>query len=302
MERPYVPRVLYIEDEPALCELFKIAIEAHGHIVDIAETGSEGISLFAKNSYDIVAVDYQLPDMTGMVVARNLLSNNPDLPVLMVTGKGDEQVAADALSLGVAKYIIKRDETIYLELIPTIISQLLEQVDRRREQIEASEELRRSEQKYRDLVAVSPVCIHEIDLQGRILSMNPVGLKMMGIKNEAEVLGVNYFGIAIPEDQDRIFAMFERACAGVGAEFEFTSIGKDGLTHFSSSFQPIKDENGNVLKLMGMTQDITERKRAGLALDEQVAMLQAVFDNTPVCMNLKDITGRYVLINKPYAA
>lgn len=302
MEIKDAPRILYIEDEIALCELFKMSIGVHGYRVDVAQSGNDGISLFTLNPYDIVAIDYELPDMTGMDVARRLLADNPELPVLIVTGKGDEHIAAEALSLGVSNYIIKRDERVYLELIPTIISQLLEKIDRRREQIEAAAELQRSEQKYRDLVAVSPMCIHEIDLEGRFLSMNLAGLRMMGVEDEVEIRGLYYHEMSISEDRDRIIALLDEAREGIGAEFEFAMTGIDGLSHFSSSLQPIKDKSGKVIKLMGMTQDITARKRAGLALDAHVAMLQGIFDNTPVCMNLKDTTGRYVLINKPYAA
>lgn len=302
MEIKDAPRILYIEDEIALCELFKMSIGVHGYRVDVAQSGNDGISLFTLNPYDIVAIDYELPDMTGMDVARRLLADNPELPVLIVTGKGDEHIAAEALSLGVSNYIIKRDERVYLELIPTIISQLLEKIDRRREQIEAAAELQRSEQKYRDLVAVSPMCIHEIDLEGRFLSMNLAGLRMMGVEDEVEIRGLYYHEMSISEDRDRITALLDEAREGIGAEFEFAMTGIDGLSHFSSSLQPIKDKSGKVIKLMGMTQDITARKRAGLALDAHVAMLQGIFDNTPVCMNLKDTTGRYVLINKPYAA
>ncbi|MBT5514976.1 MAG: bacteriohemerythrin [Rhodospirillaceae bacterium] len=117
-------------------------------------------------------------------------------------------------------------------------------------------------EKYRYLVQASPVCIHEIDLEGKLVSMNPAGLKMMDANDISEIRGLKYLDIPVAEDQERISLLMERAKLGEGSEFEFSAQGKSGLLHFSSSFEPIKDEDGKVIRLMGVTQDITIRKQA----------------------------------------
>jgi PAS domain S-box-containing protein len=59
-------------------------------------------------------------------------------------------------------------------------------------------------------------------------------------------------------------------------------------------------QDGKIVTLSGTIQDINTRKLAELDRSKNAAMLQGIFDNTPVCMNLKDTLGRYILINKPY--
>lgn len=119
-------RVLYIEDDPIVGELFKAAVEAHGYLVDLAYSGGAGLERFGETPYDVVAVDFDLPDMTGIDIARKLLLEEPDLPMLMVTGRGNERLAVEALTLGVSNYVVKDGQSVFLELIPSIISHLIE--------------------------------------------------------------------------------------------------------------------------------------------------------------------------------
>lgn len=139
------------------------------------------------------------------------------------------------------------------------------------DRIKAGATLRQSENRLRSLVSSSPVCIHEIDLDGNLVSMNPSGLKMMGVENESEILGLNYLDIPILEDRERISALMDNAKRGRGSIFEFRATGENGFSHFSSSFEPITDENDSIVRLMGVTQDITGRKKVEEKLNYQAS-------------------------------
>jgi diguanylate cyclase (GGDEF)-like protein/PAS domain S-box-containing protein len=129
------------------------------------------------------------------------------------------------------------------------------------DRIQVGATLRQSENRLRSLVSSSPVCIHEIDLDGKLVSMNPSGLKMMGVENESEILGLNYLDIPILEDRERVSALMDNAKLGRGSIFEFRAADENGILHFLSSFEPINDEDDNIVRLMGVTQDITARKK-----------------------------------------
>jgi len=118
-------RILYIEDDESLCNLFKVVIEAHGYSVDVTHYGEDGLALHATQPYDLLVIDYQLPGKSGIDIARRLLNDDPNIPIVMVTGKGSEQIAAEALVLGVYNYVIKDSEKVYLELLPNTISSAL---------------------------------------------------------------------------------------------------------------------------------------------------------------------------------
>jgi len=121
--------------------------------------------------------------------------------------------------------------------------------------------LRESETRLRSLIENSPLCIHEIDLNGRIASMNKSGLLMMGVATEAQVQGLPYLDAVGSEDRERIRDLLVKAYDGETSHFEFKASGGGDLI-FKSCFVPIKDETGKVSRLMGITENITERKLA----------------------------------------
>jgi DNA-binding response OmpR family regulator len=119
-------RILYVEDDSTLCAIFKLVMERRGYAVDIALNGGDGMAMHTAEPYDIVALDYQLPDMTG---------------------RGNEKIAAEALEIGVCNYIVKDSERSYLDLLPAVVSHL----ERRLEIIQvmrlAEESLRESSEQ-----------------------------------------------------------------------------------------------------------------------------------------------------------
>lgn len=137
-----------------------------------------------------------------------------------------------------------------------------------RKQAEAA--LRKSEVRYRTLVENSPYCIHEIDLEGRLISMNPSGLKMMCVEDESEIRFMPYLDAVSDEDRARIGNLLELAVQGQSSEFEYTSANG---SKFQSAFVPIKNSNDQVSLITGLTQDVTKRKQTEAAFQTQTERL-----------------------------
>ena len=136
----------------------------------------------------------------------------------------------------------------------------------RTEQKRMEESLQENAERFRALTEHAPVCVHEIDLQGRLLTMNAAGLRMMGIKKEEEITGSAYIDIVCPEDRERVAALLKRAYEGCASEFEYTAICNGQQRVFASSFVPLRNADESVVRLMGHTQDISERRQADKAL------------------------------------
>ncbi|WP_419905039.1 PAS domain S-box protein [Kiloniella sp.] len=282
-------RILYIENDPRISQNFKAALERTGErtgertekknrddtdsqqseqqfLIDIAKTGEMGLTQWVQSTYDLVAIGCNLPDLSAASIAHKLLSVNINLPLLVVTTRGHEHLAFEAMSHGAVDYVIRDDEEAYLNYVHLIITKLLDRGRRRVEHVETEQALKQSEYRLRSVITASPVCIHEIDLNGKFISMNPAGLEMMGAAEESSVCGLKYIDVPIIEDRTRISELLEHAKKGLSSRFEFQAPGDKGPLHFSSSFDPIKDDQGNVVRLMGITEDITLRKQAEAAL------------------------------------
>ena len=126
--------------------------------------------------------------------------------------------------------------------------------------------------RYAALVENSPYCIHEIDSGGGLVSMNPAGLRMMGVAQECELVGTAYLDAVGAADRPRIERLMLAAFDGEASEFEFTAV--NGRL-FRSNFVPLRDAGGAVERLMGITQDVTEQREMQRRLT-QASQLDAI--------------------------
>jgi PAS domain S-box-containing protein len=132
-------------------------------------------------------------------------------------------------------------------------------------------ELRTSETRFRSLVEHMPFCVHEIDIHGKITSMNKAGHTMVAIENESQIIGQSYLVLVEEKDYARVRDYFEQALQGRPVDFEF-DVTKQGHTQiFTKSFIPIQRRDGKVEKIVGIAVDITERKHAERRLRESEA-------------------------------
>jgi PAS domain S-box-containing protein len=145
--------------------------------------------------------------------------------------------------------------------------------------------LKVSEYRYRTLVESAPFCIHEIDLNGDIISMNQSGLDMLGLKKTSEVCGTGYLEYVDKENKDKVNTLLKHAFDGKQSNFQFNSQQGEKRIVFRSVFIPIWNSSypkkglSKVSKVMGITQDITESVANREALLRSKESLKMVIDN-----------------------
>ncbi len=101
-------RILLVEDNADHANLTLRALRQGGDFeVEIARYGGEALRLARTKSFDIVILDYRLPDRSGLDILADLKKDAPDAEVLLMTAQGSEEVAERALELGAAGYIVK---------------------------------------------------------------------------------------------------------------------------------------------------------------------------------------------------
>jgi two-component system, NtrC family, response regulator AtoC len=124
--------VLIVEDEPLLARNMLLYLERHGISCQTAASGEEGLEAMEAARPDAVVLDHNLPGQDGLTVLRRLREREPQLPVVMATGHGSEQVAVEAMKAGAFDYLIK----------PVSLHQLKQVLDRAVQQQRQAQELR----------------------------------------------------------------------------------------------------------------------------------------------------------------
>jgi signal transduction histidine kinase len=116
-----------MEDDQGLARLLQKRMERMGYHVDLAYDGEEGLRAYDVDRHDILVIDHVMPVHTGLEVIRTLARRGSLPPIIMVTGTGNEQVAVEAMKLGAGDYLVKDVDGGYLDLLPKVVEQVLEQ-------------------------------------------------------------------------------------------------------------------------------------------------------------------------------
>lgn len=103
------PRVLIVEDESALSLLLAYNLEAEGYLVERCDRGDEAEVRLAENMPDLVILDWMLPGVSGIEICRRLRAREAtrQLPVIMLTARGEEGERIRGLSVGADDYVVK---------------------------------------------------------------------------------------------------------------------------------------------------------------------------------------------------
>lgn len=102
-------KVLLVEDEEFIRDLFKRQLDLSGFTTDAFGTGKDGLSAISKNAYDLVLLDIMLPDINGLQILQNIRQNptTKGVAVVLLTNLGQDAVIKQGFELGADGYLVK---------------------------------------------------------------------------------------------------------------------------------------------------------------------------------------------------
>ena len=102
-------KIFIIEDEPSIIQLVKHNLEKNGFLVSSSLNGNDGLKELKKFQPDLLLLDWMLPDLSGIEICKNIRKDNSfkNLPVIMLTAKGEEEDKIKGLDSGVDDYLTK---------------------------------------------------------------------------------------------------------------------------------------------------------------------------------------------------
>ena len=170
------------------------------------------------------------------------------------------------------------------------------------ERYRAEEALRESQELFRNVIDNSPSVIVLKDLEGRYTLANRVFAERRGISLE-EIIGKRSADLFPQELADQFTAQNREVLeTGSVVEREYVTQFPDSTLHTIMNTQfPVKGSDGRMIGVGTIARDITERKRAEEALRESEERFRSVIDNSPSGIHVKDLEGRYTLVNRWFA-
>lgn len=262
--------LLYVDDEPALLNIGKIYLEMDSEfVVDVASSAYEALSLLNSKSYDAIIADYQMPGMNGIELLKRVRSDGSQIPFIIFTGKGREEVVIEALNNGADFYLQKGGDpvTLYAELVHFT----RQSIQMRKIQLDFDEQ----QQRIHDLQNAHDM-IQSVGPDGRFFYVNRRWLDTLGYQ-ETDVPTLTLFDIIHEECLQYCMETFQRVIAGenvgiIDAVFRTS----DGKKLYVEGIVDCKIVDGRPQYTRGLFKDVTERKRNEQAIQALVRSMVGI--------------------------
>jgi two-component system sensor histidine kinase UhpB len=255
-------RILLVDDDPNDRKLLAQTLRGAFAALDLTEaTDAAGLArAWEEAPPDLLLTDYALGWTSGLAVLLRAKTRWPDVPVVMVTGTGSEEIAVECMKEGLDDYILKSPR--HIVRLPAAIESALARAGERRA-------LREAETRYRSLFAGIPVGLYRADPSGTVLDANPALASLLGLPDPAACVGVRLPDLcAEPDGIRRWQAWVADGAAGWDGELRMRREGGE-ILWVEHHGRAARDADGRALFLDGILEDITPRKRAEAALRRQ---------------------------------
>lgn len=309
---PHQPvRILLIEDSANDELLIMRELKKGGYdpAYERVETFSAMQKALKKTPWDLILCDYNLPEFKAHEAISFFKNEGIEIPLIIISGTIGEEKAAECMRLGAHDYILKDNLP---RLCPAITRELQDaEVRKKQKDTEvqkqiALEELRRSEERYRKITQCIPDLVWTMDLSGRFLYVNEVVERTHGWTVD-EYLKLSLQDLVSPQQFARDAMMMAEQLAkaqepdfdhNTTFTFESEEVRKDGSIFFAevtASF--LWSDDNQPAGIIGITRDITERKKAEAALRKSEELQTTLINAMPDVVVRTDLEGTILFVN-----
>ncbi|MDR3580943.1 MAG: response regulator [Oryzomonas sp.] len=247
--------ILYVEDEAASREQAKRMLNTRGYRLITAENGRDGLELYHEHTPDIVLTDIMMPFMSGLEMAREIRTREPDAQIIVMTAFNDIDYLLQAIDIGINQFVIK----------PVAYQKLFDAIERSINVVKMQRQLRRQNEHIRLLsnaLEHSPSMVLITDTAGTIEYVNRKFCEMTGFEvNEA--VGQTPRIIKSDETPAEVYQeLWSSILQGNEWHGSMLNRKKNGELFWENvSISPLKAPDGSLLKFIKSGEDVTRQRK-----------------------------------------
>ncbi len=285
-------RVLHIDDEPEFGDMTATFLERENDrfTVETATSADEGLEIIKDRPPDCVVSDYDMPGKDGIEFLKEVREEYPELPFILFTGKGSEEVASEAISAGVTDYLQKGTVTEKYELLANRVENA---VTAYRSQQTAEKRKERLALFFQE----SPLGVIQWNEDGEFERLNERAEQILGYTEE-ELRGEPWETVVTEDERDRVRDIFKELFSVGGKEEAINrNVRKDGEVRTCEWHNhALTDADGEVRTIFSKFQDITGREGRKTELEEYETIIESLGDAVYVI----DAEGRFRYVNDEF--
>ncbi len=277
-------RILHVDDDPRFVELSAKHLErlsSEFTVVNASDT-DEGLDRFRSGRFDCIISDYQMPGRDGLEFLEAVREVDPDIPFILFTSKGSEEVASEAIHAGVTEYIQKGSEEERFEILANRVRNVVDRA--------------RAESSYREIFekATDGIILHDPET-GEILDVNQRMAEMTGYDRE-ELLEMTVGDFSVnepPYTQRDAERLIQRAAEEGPQVFEWLDETKEGEllpveVHLKNTTIEGRD------RVLAVIRDISDRRERERRLQRYINIVDNMEEGTYIF----DENNRFEFVNQ----
>lgn len=276
-------RILIAEEDQVFTRMIEDSLKESGgsYFIQKATSGQECFKRLQEEPFDILLLDYSLPDGEGLDWLRKFNESGIGVPTIFVTPRGDPKLSIEVMKEGVFDYINRSAEC--AKAFPFVVNRAVEGYTLMVEKVRLQKELIETKNFLESIVDRAGDAISVVDLEGKILYWNEGAEMIYGFKKE-EAVGRNIADVLYPREKtlreaeeklmEEIMARVRKGEVVPNVEVKrMTKDGKEIIT--SMTISPLRDAEGKIVGASRICKDITQLKKVEerLLLTERLTSL-----------------------------
>ncbi|MFO7991199.1 MAG: response regulator [Thermoplasmata archaeon] len=254
-------KVIFVDDDSGFLDQAKFVLEKNDPKMDVVpiQSGNEALEYLEENEADIVVSDYKMPEMDGLELLKKLREKDHEMPFIIFTGKGREEIAMKALNLGADRYFRKGgDPMAQYEMLAQAINQEVTHYRTKKSHKNIESKLKRSEQKYRSVFQNIGLAMVTLKKDGTISLANSKFENLSRYSRDELEGKRNWFRFVSDEDKERVKKYHDLRNVDESmapSSYEFRLVDKVNKEKYVlATLSKIPDEDETILTLYDFTE------------------------------------------------
>lgn len=255
--------------------------------ITVSKHAEDAIQILEDNpdAFDVMVTDHGLPGISGLRLCEELIDRKTPIPLVLLTGAGNEETAVKALKMGIDEYVIKDTSSHYSELLPYTLENVLKKHLEKQRRIHTEEALRNSEQSLAEAQEISGIGSWTWEILSGRHAWSAQTYKLLGFKpNEVSPSFEGMLAVIHEEHRD-IFreANDDAVLTKTSYDVELRMLVENQVKRIvRAQGKAYLDHSGDAYKISGTLQDITDRKRISETLTLSAKVIENIVEGVMI--------------------